>query len=265
MPIPSYLIALAAGNVVYRPFPRVERKDWTSGVWAEPELIEAAYWEFNADTGRFLAKEEEIVPPYRFGVYDLLVLPPSFPYGGMVRLVFLIYFIFEGLCAMSQENACLTFLTPSKCSLVGFVSFRSYRSITKHSSPAIARSSTSSSMSSHTPGSATESRKSHFVFFLIHIQTRFRHAHATHFWLNEGWTTYMERLLLFKLYSPAARGFSYLIGHKALVDALKLYEEEGRPRYQRLVIEFEKGEDPDEAYSRVPYEKGSNFLLHIGW
>lgn len=75
----------------------------------------------------------------------------------------------------------------------------------------------------------------------------------------------MERLLLFKLYSPAARGFSYLIGHKALVDALKLYEEEGRPRYQRLVIEFEKGEDPDEAYSRVPYEKGSNFLLHIGW
>lgn len=34
---------------------------------------------------RFLAKEEEIVPPYRFKVYDLLVLPPSFPYGGMVR------------------------------------------------------------------------------------------------------------------------------------------------------------------------------------
>ena len=34
---------------------------------------------------RFLAKEETIVPPYRFGVYDLLVLPPSFPYGGMVR------------------------------------------------------------------------------------------------------------------------------------------------------------------------------------
>lgn len=34
---------------------------------------------------RFLAKEEDIVGPYRFGVYDLLVLPPSFPYGGMVR------------------------------------------------------------------------------------------------------------------------------------------------------------------------------------
>ena len=35
---------------------------------------------------RFLAKEETIVPPYRFGVYDVLVLPPSFPYGGMVSV-----------------------------------------------------------------------------------------------------------------------------------------------------------------------------------
>ncbi|KAL5495770.1 LAP2_2 [Sanghuangporus weigelae] len=44
------------------------------------------------DTGRFLAAEESVVMPYKLGVYDLLVLPPSFPYGGM-------------------ENACLTFLT----------------------------------------------------------------------------------------------------------------------------------------------------------
>lgn len=84
VPIPCYLIALAVGNVVYRPFPAVPGKDWKSGIWTEPELIDAAYWEFSADTGRFLAKEEEIVPPYRFKVYDLLVLPPSFPYGGMV-------------------------------------------------------------------------------------------------------------------------------------------------------------------------------------
>lgn len=72
----------------------------------------------------------------------------------------------------------------------------------------------------------------------------------------------MERLLLEKLHSPADRGFSFLIGHKALVDALKLYEDQ--PKYQRLVIDFERGEDPDEAYSRIPYEKGSNFLLHLG-
>lgn len=72
----------------------------------------------------------------------------------------------------------------------------------------------------------------------------------------------MENLLLSKLHGPAERGFSYLVGYNALVDALKLYEH--NPKYQRLEIDFEKGENPDDAYSRVPYEKGSNFILHIG-
>lgn len=72
----------------------------------------------------------------------------------------------------------------------------------------------------------------------------------------------MERVLQEKLHSAAARGFSFVIGAKGLRDALKLYED--RPKYQRLVIEFEKGEDPDDAYSEVPYEKGANFLLHLG-
>lgn len=101
MPIPSYLIAVASGNVHYRAFPKYEDKEWTCGIWAEPELIDRAYWEFSKDTARytlyyipdfsktescprFLAEEEKIVTPYKFGVYDLLVLPPSFPYGGMV-------------------------------------------------------------------------------------------------------------------------------------------------------------------------------------
>ena len=52
VPIPSYLIAIAAGNVVYKPFPPVEGKTWKSGIWAEPELIDSAYWEFSEDTGR---------------------------------------------------------------------------------------------------------------------------------------------------------------------------------------------------------------------
>ena len=72
----------------------------------------------------------------------------------------------------------------------------------------------------------------------------------------------MERVLQEKLHSPAERGFSFFIGAKGLKDALKLYED--RPKYQRLVIDFVPGEDPDDAYSRVPYEKGSNFLLHLG-
>jgi leukotriene-A4 hydrolase len=52
VPIPSYLLAIACGNVRYRPFPKIDGKDWTCGVWAEPELIDAAYWEFSEDTGR---------------------------------------------------------------------------------------------------------------------------------------------------------------------------------------------------------------------
>ena len=68
--------------------------------------------------------------------------------------------------------------------------------------------------------------------------------------------------MLAKLHTPAARDFSYLVGLKSLEDALKLYE--NQPKYQRLVIEFEKGEDPDDAYSRVPYDKGANLILHIG-
>lgn len=47
-----------------------------------------------------------------------------------------------------------------------------------------------------------------------------------------------------------------------MYDNLKLFE--SRPKYQRLVIEFEKGEDPDDAYSTIPYEKGANFLLYLG-
>ncbi|KIM81710.1 hypothetical protein PILCRDRAFT_821059 [Piloderma croceum F 1598] len=207
VPIPSYLLAIACGNVRYRPFPKIDGKDWTCGVWAEPELIDAAYWEFSEDTGRFLAAEEEVVTPYRFGVYDLLVLPPSFPYGGM-------------------ENACLTFLTPTLLA-----------------------------------GDRT------LVDVVVHELTHswfgngVTHAEASHFWLNEGWTTYIERLLQQVLHSPAHRGFSFVIGSKALTDSLKEYSD--RPKYQRLIIGFERGEDPDEAYSSVPYEKGANFLLHL--
>lgn len=88
------------------------------------------------------------------------------------------------------------------------------------------------------------------------------HANESHFWLNEGWTTYIERVLQQILHSPEERGLGFVIGSKALIDSLKEYE--SRPKYQRLVISFEKGEDPDDAYSSIPYEKGANFLLHLG-
>ena len=72
----------------------------------------------------------------------------------------------------------------------------------------------------------------------------------------------MERVLQQILHGPAERSFSYVIGNKALRNDLERFVE--RPKYQRLVIDFEPGEDPDEAYSSVPYEKGANLLLHLG-
>lgn len=86
-PIPSYLIALAVGNLYFAPFG--ER----TGVYAEPEVLEKAAWEF-ADTEDMLLAAEELYGPYEWGRYDLLILPPSFPFGGM-------------------ENPRLSFITPS--------------------------------------------------------------------------------------------------------------------------------------------------------
>lgn len=72
----------------------------------------------------------------------------------------------------------------------------------------------------------------------------------------------MERVLQEVLYTPAHRGFSFVIGSKALNNALKEFEKE--PKYQRLVIDFEQGEDPDGAFSSIPYEKGANLILLLG-
>jgi aminopeptidase N len=86
-PIPPYLLALAAGEIVARDLsPR-------SRVHAEPETIEAAAWEF-ADIEAMLKVAERLFGPYPWERYDMLVLPPSFPYGGM-------------------ENPRMTFLTPT--------------------------------------------------------------------------------------------------------------------------------------------------------
>lgn len=53
--IPSYLIAIASGNLRYKAFQAIEGRPWKCGVWAEPELLEASYWEFSEDTGRLVS------------------------------------------------------------------------------------------------------------------------------------------------------------------------------------------------------------------
>lgn len=86
-PIPSYLIALAVGDLEFKPMG--ER----TGVYAEEELLDAAAAEFE-DTESMLEATEEVYGPYRWDRYDLLILPPSFPFGGM-------------------ENPRLSFITPT--------------------------------------------------------------------------------------------------------------------------------------------------------
>ncbi|RNF82837.1 M1 family metallopeptidase [Montanilutibacter psychrotolerans] len=86
-PIPSYLLAIAAGDLVFQPIS--ER----SGVWAEPSMAGKAATEFS-DAEKMMQATEKLYGPYRWGRYDILVLPPSFPYGGM-------------------ENPRLTFATPT--------------------------------------------------------------------------------------------------------------------------------------------------------
>lgn len=87
VPVPAYLICIAAGNLEFR------KLSQRCGVWSEPELAEMSQNEFE-DTEVFLKTAETYLTPYEWGTYDILVLPPGFAYGGM-------------------ENPNLTFVTPS--------------------------------------------------------------------------------------------------------------------------------------------------------
>jgi leukotriene-A4 hydrolase len=85
--IPSYLMAIAAGDLVFKPI------SGRAGVWTEPQTLDRAVAEF-ADTEKMIEVTESLYGPYRWGRYDLLILPPSFPFGGM-------------------ENPRLSFITPT--------------------------------------------------------------------------------------------------------------------------------------------------------
>ena len=86
-PVPPYLFAIAIGDIAFKPVgPR-------SGVYAEPSVVDRAAFEF-ADVEKMIEAAEVLGGPYRWGRYDVLVLPPSFPFGGM-------------------ENPRVTFATPT--------------------------------------------------------------------------------------------------------------------------------------------------------
>lgn len=201
IPIPSYLIALVVGCLESR------RVGPRTLVWSEKEMVEQAAWEFS-ETEKMLAIAEDIVSPYVWGQYDLLVLPHSFPYGGM-------------------ENPCLTFLTPTL--LAGD---KSLTSVVAHE---ISHSWTGNLVTNKT---------------------------WDDFWLNEGITTYLERKIVARLHSEKERHLCYINGWKSLRDAVDQFQSIGKPELTPLIPKM-NGIHPDDAYSTIPYERGSAFLFYL--
>ena len=196
-PIPSYLIALAVGDLAFQPLgPR-------TGVWAEPSVLKSAAFEF-AEVEGMVESIEKGFGRYRWGRYDILVLPPSFPFGGM-------------------ENPRLTFATPTV--LAGD---RSLVSLIAHE--------------------------------LAHSWSGNLVTNATwrDFWLNEGFTTYLERRIIEDLHGVARADTEAVLGLAELRDELKQLPDKD----QILHIDL-NGRDPDEGMTRVAYEKGALFLLTL--
>ena len=196
-PIPSYLIALAAGDLGFWPLgPR-------SAVYAEPSVVEAAAHEFE-DTEQMIAAVEEMYGPYRWGRYDLLVLPPSFPFGGM-------------------ENPRLTFTTPTI--LAGD---KSLVSLVAHE--------LAHSWSGNLVTNATWSD----------------------FWLNEGFTVYLERRILEKVYGREREEMEAVLARGELERELARLSPGDGALHPDLT-----GRDPDDGCTLVPYEKGALLLRTI--
>merc|ERR1712168_386290 len=204
VPIPSYLLAIVVGDLVSRNIgPR-------SHVWSEPALIEASAFEFS-ETEQFIATAEDIVGPYVWGRYDLLVLPPSFPYGGM-------------------ENPCLTFVTPTL--LAGD---KSLANVVAHE---ISHSWTGNLVTNSNPD---------------------------HFWLNEGHTVFLERKILGRMTQGKSGGevfrdFCALGGWVELQETVNTL---GADNPFTALNPNLTDVDPDDAFSKVPYEKGHTLLYYL--
>ena len=196
-PIPSYLIALAVGDIAFKSVGR------RAGVYAEPSVLESAAKEFE-DMDKMLDAAQQLFGPYRWDRYDVLVMPPSFPFGGM-------------------ENPRLTFATPTV--LAGD---KSLVSLVAHEM--------AHSWSGNLVTNATWSD----------------------FWLNEGYTVYLERRILEQLYGKDRAEMEAALGRQELDEEMAHLA----PRDQILHIDL-KGRDPDDGGTSVPYEKGYLFLLQL--
>lgn len=195
--IPSYLLAISVGDIAFRDL------GGNAGVYAEPTDIGRAAREF-VDTPKMIQAAAELYGPYRWGRYDMLVLPPSFPFGGM-------------------ENPRLTFLTPTM-----IAGDRSLVSLIAHE--------------------LAHSWSGNLV----------TNAYWNDFWLNEGFTTYIERRISEKLYGKDHVEMLWTLGLKELRDEFETAEEKD----EHLLLDL-AGRDPDDGSTQIPYEKGALFLRLI--
>jgi hypothetical protein len=196
-PIPSYLLALCVGDLEFR------KVGARTGVYAEPPVVARAAAEF-ADMEEFLTACEKLYGPYRWGRYDVLVMPPSFPYGGM-------------------ENPRLTFASPTV--LAGD---KSLVSLLAHE--------------------------------LAHSWSGNLVSNATwrDFWLNEGFTVYLERRIMEAVYGKARADAEAVLGRRSLERELAEL-----PKADQVLHIDLKGRSPGEGLTDVPYEKGALFLRHL--
>ena len=199
-PIPPYLIALAVGDIAFRPIGK------NTGVYAEPSVVDKAASEF-VEVDKMISAAEKLYGPYRWGRYDLLVLPPSFPFGGM-------------------ENPTLTFATPTI--LAGD---RSLVSLVAHE--------------------------------LAHSWSGNLVTNATwnDFWLNEGFTTYIESRIMEEL---RGKDYADMLRRLGRQDMDAAVTEAGGPQAAdtRLHIDL-TNRDPDAGMSDIAYEKGAGFLQTV--
>jgi leukotriene-A4 hydrolase len=196
-PIPSYLIAIAVGDLAF------QETGKRTGVYAEPSVVAKAAKEFE-DTEKMIEAAERLFGPYRWGRYDLLVLPPSFPFGGM-------------------ENPRLTFATPTI--LAGD---KSLVSLVAHE--------LAHSWSGNLVTNATWSD----------------------FWLNEGFTVYIERRIQEEVYGRTREEMEAVLGRRELEHEMASLA----AKDQILHIDL-TGRDPDDGMTLVPYEKGALLLRQI--
>jgi leukotriene-A4 hydrolase len=197
-PIPSYLMALAIGDLSFKSIGA------RTGVYAEPSMLAASVNEF-ADVESMLVESEKLFGPYRWGRYDLLILPPSFMWGGM-------------------ENPRLSFITPTV-----IAGDRSLVSIIAHE---LAHSWSGNLVTNDSWDSV---------------------------WLNEGFTTYLERRIVDVLYGADRREMEDMLGMQSLQQDIADLIANGDGALTHLRMNLQ-GRDPDDAFSDVPYEKGRFFL-----